>query len=122
MARVQNAAEIGQDMRAEQRRAVHNLRDAFQPLCDLDVVDHSIDGRERALDLLDRHANFKRHVFLRIERIRRGHPTAHPEQNTRIGSRLGMINRFVGIQTRFAHGQRGRTRCCHLLQKIAADQ
>ena len=46
--RVQDVAQVGQHVRADQRAAVHHLGDVLQALRDLDVVDDRVDGREGA--------------------------------------------------------------------------
>ena len=49
--RVQDVPQVGDDVRADQRAAVHHLGDVLQPLRDLDVVHDRVDGREGAQDL-----------------------------------------------------------------------
>ena len=60
MPRVQDVAQVGQHVRADERAAVHHVGDVLQALADLDVVDDRVDGRERAQDPLDRQPDLER--------------------------------------------------------------
>ena len=51
--RVQNEAQVADAVRADQRAAIHDLRDVLQTLRDLDVIDHRVDTREGAEHALD---------------------------------------------------------------------
>ena len=81
------------------------------PCDDLDVVDDRVDRRERAQDLLDRHADLERRVALRVERLRRGHAAGHPQQDAGVGGRLRVLRparREAAVRRR--RGSRGRRR------------
>ena len=88
MPRVQDEAEIGGVERADDRSAVDDAADLFQPLRELDVVDGGVDRRERAQHVLDVHARLERRIALRIERFGLRHAAGHPENDHRIGRRL----------------------------------
>ena len=77
--RMKDTAKIRQYMRTDQCSAIHDLSDIFKPGRNLDRIDYSIDGRKRAFNFLDWGANLKWNVTLRIEGVRSGHPSRHPE-------------------------------------------
>ena len=92
---MQNAAQVRQDVRSDQRPAIHHLSDIFKPLRDLDVVDDGVDLRKCTFDIFYGHADFEWHVPFRIKRIRCGHAPTHPKQDTGVGCRSRMIDRLA---------------------------
>ena len=87
MTRVQDESEITGRVRANQRAAIHHVRDTLQTLRDLDVIDSRVDRREGAQHLLRLEAHLERRIALRIERLGVRHPAGHPEDDHGIGSR-----------------------------------
>ena len=85
MARMQNEAEVARRVGADQRGAVHDLRDLFQALREFDVVHGGVDRRERGQDLVGRQAGFVRRVALGIERLGVRHAAGHPEDDDGVG-------------------------------------
>ena len=107
MARVEDAAEIGLHMRADERATIEDTRNPFEPLADLHAVDRGGDRREGADAVGDREPLFKRLVLLRVEVVGGGHPAGHPENDDRVGGRGRMLDRRIGHQPRLRQGERG---------------
>ena len=95
MSRMQNASQVGLEVRANQRGTIHHAANLFESFTNLDVVDGSIDRLKGAHHLFDRGSDFKRVISLGIEGLRRRHPSCHPEQNAGIGRRLRVQHRFI---------------------------
>ena len=81
MARVQDEPKIRGHERADDGAPVDHAGDVLQPLRELDVVDLGVDRRERAQDVLDRHARCERRVPLRIEGLGARHAARHPQDD-----------------------------------------
>ena len=99
MPRVQDEPEIARLIAANQRPAIHHLREMLEALRELDVVDDGIDGREGAEHLLRLQAGRERRVALRIERLRVRHAARHPQHDHAVGGRLDLLE-LVGIALR----------------------
>ena len=121
MPRMQDEAEIRGLERANQRSAVHHLRDALEPLRDLDVVHHRVDRRKRAEDSLGPHSRLEGRISLRVECLGLRHSAGHPQDDDGIrrGFRTGCAHHL-----RFAAHQR-RKGCCrghsHTHKSTAAE-
>ena len=104
MPRVENESKIADAMRTDQRSSIHQLRDALQPLRNLDVVNGGVDARERAEHRVRCESGFVRRVALRVERFRLRHSARHPKQNHGVGASRGFCG--AGNQPCFAARQR----------------
>ena len=59
VSRMQDTPQVGLNCRTNQRAAIHDPGDVFQPLRDLDMVNGCIDRRKRAEDLFHVQPFFK---------------------------------------------------------------
>jgi hypothetical protein len=125
MTRVQNAAEVRLHGAADERAAIHHLRDVFEPLADFDAIDARVDRREGAEHAFDLQTLLKGQVALRIKGVGRGHAACHPQKDARICLGRGMgdaFARFGPDRARFA-GHPRRSACGgEFLEKLTADE
>ncbi len=120
--RVQDVAQVGDDVRTDERGPVHDLGDVFQPLRELDVVHDRVDGRERTQDFVGGHADLEGGVALGVERLGRRHAAGHPQEDAGVGGGLGVLDFFLcRDQARLAGGQRGQGRRAQAMQEVAAS-
>ena len=121
--RVEDAAEIRLDVRADERCPVEHLGDLGQAVADLHAVDRGGDRGERADHVGDRKAGLERLVSLRVERVRSRHAAGHPEDDHRVGPGrrmhdAGALLRATGPRLR--QGKRGGRGGGQALEEIAA--
>lgn len=107
VAGVENAAEVGLDMRADQSCPVHDLSDFLQSLADFDTVERGINGGEGAQDFFDGQAFLEWEVAFGVECFRGGHPASHPQENAAVSRGGGMLNGLVSPQAWRGGHQRG---------------
>ena len=88
MTRVENVAEIGHDVRADECAAVDHLRDVFETLGEFDVIDYGVDRGKRRENPLGGQADLERFIALGVEGLRRSHAARHPEKDDGVCGRL----------------------------------
>ena len=115
MARVQNRAQVGRHVRAQQRAAIHYARDRFQALREVNAVDGRWDRGERASDILGFHARRERRVPFGVEHLHMRHAAAHPEDNDGVG--LGR----AALAVDFLSGQRMPGAWAARAESVAAE-
>ena len=107
MARVEDAPQVGLNVRADERAAIEDTRDPLEPFADLHAVDRGGDRREGADAVSDCEPLFKRLVLLRVEIVGGRHPAGHPENDDRVSGRARMLDHRIGHQSRLRQGERG---------------
>ena len=120
MARVEDAPQVGLNVRADERAAIEDARDPFEPLADLHAVDRGGDRRKGADAVGDREPLFKRLVLLRVEIVGGRHPAGHPEDDDGVGRRARVLDRCIGQEPRLRQRERGRRRGRQALEEVAA--
>lgn len=81
MSRVQDAAEVWLDGRANQRATIHHGGNFFEALADPHVADGGVYGGECAKHFRDGQAGAKGLIVFWVECVRSGHATAHPQED-----------------------------------------
>ena len=120
MARVEDAPQVGLNVRADERAAIEDARDPFEPRADLHAVDRGGDRRKGADAVGDREPLFKRLVLLRVEIVGGRHPAGHPEDDDGVGRRARVLDRCIGQEPRLRQRERGRRRGRQALEEVAA--
>ena len=122
MPRVEDAAEIRLDMRANQGGAVHELGDFLQAFADPHAIERGGNRVECAEHLVHGEAFLEGLVGFRIERFGTGHAARHPEQDAAVRLGRGMLDLILGTRLRQAGHGGGETGCRQRLEEGPAGE
>src|SRR4051812_8643718 len=88
---MQDEPEIARSVGTNQRGAIHYAGDFLQSLRNFDVIDRGVDARKSREHLVGGQTSFVRSIALRVECLRVGHPTAHPQDDDRVRRGLDLL-------------------------------
>ena len=124
VAGMQDRAEVGLHVGADERGPIEHLRDLGQAIHDAAAVDRGGDRGKRADHVGHGEAGLEGFVLLRIERVGSGHAAGHPEHDHRIGGRRGMRDRraVAGSGAWLREAERRRRGGGQALEVVAASE
>ena len=108
--RVQNKSEVRRLHAADQRPAIHHVREMFQPCRETHTIDVRRNRGKRAQNFIRVESGRVRRVALRIKGLRVRHPAAHPEHDHAIGGRRNFFQFPRGEERTRRTGREGRER------------